>query len=290
MLMRAWRHPVTRSDRLGAYARYLSWKLHASVVSGPVLVPFVNETLLLAEPLSRETRELSLLVLKDPEAMAFIAHFLRGDEHFVDVGASIGSYAVLAAATADACVTAFEPEPGRAALLRRNVALNGLGGRVDCRELAVAEVPGELKAFWSSTRRLPLPLRVATRECASAAVVRLDDARLAGHPVLARVDVGGDELAVLRGANATLGDPSLCAVIVGADPERALEDEQPELVRAVLERHGFVPADYDPWRRRLLRLERTRRTMIYVRQRRAEHIVRRLAEAAGIRVDANLCL
>jgi len=107
MLMRAWRHPVTRSDRLGAYARYLSWKLHASVVSGPVLVPFVNETLLLAEPLSRETRELSLLVLKDPEAMAFVAHFLRGDEYFVDVGASIGSYAVLAAATeaVSSCVT-----------------------------------------------------------------------------------------------------------------------------------------------------------------------------------------
>ena len=148
MLLRAWQHPVTRHGRFGAYARYLAWKISTSIVSGPVLIPFVNETLLLAEPLSRETRELSLLVLKDPEAMAFVAHFLRGDEYFVDVGASIGSYAVLAAATADACVTAFEPEPGRAALLRRNVALNGLGARIDCRELAVAEVPGELEAFW----------------------------------------------------------------------------------------------------------------------------------------------
>lgn len=290
MLLRAWQHPVTRHGRFGAYARYLAWKISTSIVSGPVLIPFVNETLLLAEPLSRETRELSLLVLKDPEAMAFVAHFLRGGEYFVDVGASIGSYAVLAAATADACVTAFEPEPGRAALLRRNVALNGLGARIDCRELAVAEVPGRLEAFWSSTRRLPLPLRVATPKCAPVAVVRLDDVRLAGRPALARVDVGGDELAVLRGAHATLGCPSLCAVIVGADREHVLDDEQPELVRTILERHGFVPTDYDPWSRRLLRPERVRVPMIYVRLRQAEHIVRRLAQAAGIWVNASLCV
>lgn len=290
MLMRAWRHPVTRSDRLGAYLRYFSWNLHASVVNGPVLVPFINDTLLLTERFTREARELSLFVLKDPEVMAFVAHFLRGDEYFVDVGAGIGSYAVLAAAAPGAFVTAFEPEPGRAALLRRNAALNELTARVDCRELAAAEVPGRLEAFWSSARRLPLPLRMATPECASVAVVRLDDARLAGRPVLARVDVGGDELAVLRGANATLGNPSLCAVIVGADPERTLEEKQPELVRAVLERHGFVPANYDPWQRRLLRLESPRRTVIYVRRSQAEHIVRRLAEAAGIWINASLCI
>lgn len=290
MLLRAWQHPVTRSGRLGAYARYLAWRLSASMTPGPALIPFVNHTFLLAEPVTREARELCLLILRDLEAMAFVAHFLRNDEYFVDVGAGIGSFTVLAAAAATACVTAFEPHAERAALLRRNAALNGLGARVDARELVLAEVSGAAESFWSGDRHRPSPMRRRLSDIAAPSAVRLDEARLAGCPILARIDVGGDELSVLRGAHATLANPGLCALIIGSCHLSAWDPVRQSLVQAVLERHGFAPIDYDPFLRRVLRPENSRDSRIFLRVQKAGHVIRRLAQAPGVRVNKNLCL
>jgi tRNA G37 N-methylase Trm5 len=46
------------------------------------------------------------------EEMAFVMHFLRSGELFVDVRANVGAFTVLAAGVAGAEVRAFEPNPG----------------------------------------------------------------------------------------------------------------------------------------------------------------------------------
>ena len=291
MFLRAWRHPVTRGNRFGAMARYLSWKVSACMSPGPAVIPFVNDTFLLGEPDTHEARQLRLLTLIDFEAMAFVAHFLRPDEYLVDVGASIGSYAVLAAAASGAYVTAFEPAPARAALLRRNVALNELEGFIDPRECAIGENVGQRECAVEADCGITVPERRPPGQCISVNVTRLDEARLGGRPVLAKIDVAGGELAVLRGAHATLGWASLCAVIVGSDPRRPAGVAKPHLVQTVMERHGFIPVDYDPLRRCVTHVGiGLRRKTIYVRARQAEHVSRRLARASGLWVTEELCI
>ena len=62
----------------------------------------------------------------------------RDERVIVDLGASIGVFAVFAALAAPrAVVHAYEPEPDAFELLTRNVALNGLGDRIVCAQLAV---------------------------------------------------------------------------------------------------------------------------------------------------------
>lgn len=64
---------------------------------------------------------------KEPETVRWILQTLHDNEVFVDVGANVGVYSVLAAIAAPGTqVFAFEPEPQSAAALAETVALNGL--------------------------------------------------------------------------------------------------------------------------------------------------------------------
>jgi precorrin-6B methylase 2 len=78
--------------------------------------------------------------------MAFTLHFLRPDDLFLDIGANIGSYTLLASAVCKARTISFEPDPKTMTLLRRNIDLNGLHGRVVLEQTAV----GAKKARLSS--------------------------------------------------------------------------------------------------------------------------------------------
>jgi FkbM family methyltransferase len=79
----------------------------------------------------------------------------------IDIGANIGTFAVLAAQAAPAArVLCFEPAPDTAALLRRNLTMNGVAARVVIEERAVYGVAGQVELVsppQSSMRRVRPP-------------------------------------------------------------------------------------------------------------------------------------
>ena len=62
--------------------------------------------------------------------MAFTLHFLRPDDLFLDVGANIGSYTLLASGVCKARTISFEPDPARTVVLEQ-AAVGGEGGEVE---------------------------------------------------------------------------------------------------------------------------------------------------------------
>ena len=173
--------------------------------------------------------------------MGFLLHLLRANDLFLDIGANIGSYTILAATACRARVIAFEPDPGTAMVLRRNIAINHLSALTDVREAALGGVHDQI-AF---TVGLDTMNRVARPDDKSVQVVpvrRLDDIPDAETPTLIKMDVEGFEEQVLSGASRVLGSPSLLAV-------------QSELcspiVRDTLQSFGFKRRFYDPFTRTL---------------------------------------
>lgn len=289
MLLRAWRHPVSRADIVGAVARHVADAVLSRVVSGPVVFPFANGTWLFFDRRGPEAVELRLLVLKDFEVMSFVAHFLRPGDHFTDVGAGIGSYAVLAAGVGGAHVTAFEPSGGMIAALHRNVGLNALQGSIDCLAVALGDVAGPGR-FVSEPGPAP---RIVIDPCAEQThvvpVCRLDDLISANkRPRLLKIAAWGDELGVLRGACATLEGPGVEAVIVATEKLPWGAYTRWHRVCALLEKHGFVPAGYDPFRRRLLRAGALGRKCLFVREPSVAAIIRRLESAPRFWVGSTL--
>src|SRR5206468_2274046 len=82
--------------------------------------------------------------LDECRAMAFTLHVLRPGDLFVDVGANVGAYSVLASGAVGSRTIAFEPGPAAFRSLRRNIRVNDLSGLADCRQVALSDHPGEI--------------------------------------------------------------------------------------------------------------------------------------------------
>lgn len=126
---------------------------------------------------------------------------------YVDVGAHIGNHAIAFALMGAYRVIAFEPQWEMHALLEQNVELNGLQRRIETWHNAVhdrwvmARVGKQIPGNTGATRFEP----GAPQGPVGARVVQLDHAL--GHPHhvgLIKVDVEGEELAVLRSAKNTI--------------------------------------------------------------------------------------
>ena len=172
------RHPLNQ-DRPGqALTRWLRWHLASRIAPGPIAVPFVEPTRLLMRPGDRGLTLNHYLGLAEFAEMGFALHYLEPDDLFVDVGANAGAYTVLASGAAGARSIACEPDPDAIDRRRDNVALNGLGGRVELHETAVGATIGAIAV----TRRYGPMNQVAATPDRNAVLAPLTtlDAILAG--------------------------------------------------------------------------------------------------------------
>lgn len=87
----------------------------------------------------------------EPYETSLLLRFLRPGDVFVDVGANIGYFSVLAASVVgkQGAVFAFEPDPNNYRLLCANAQLNGFDGNIVAVEAALADTAGEGRLFLS---------------------------------------------------------------------------------------------------------------------------------------------
>jgi len=154
----------------------------------------------------------------EPETMRLIRHLLRSAGLFVDVGANIGFYTLMAAVRRnDLDVVAFEPAPKLYSRLRDNVAANDFGS-VTCSRLALSDKDGCAQLHFSGSdmtaslnRGFVEDRMVSTVGDGPSPVIvqctTLDQylvGREVSQPMVMKIDVEGHEAAVLRGASETI--------------------------------------------------------------------------------------
>lgn len=258
-------HPLNRVGRAAAVSRFVRWQLASRILGHPAVLPFVNDTrLLVRRGMTGATGNWYAGLHECPD-MAFVLHALRPGDLFVDIGANVGSYTVLAAGTALADVIAVEPVPSTFAGLVDNIALNALGKRAELRCCGISASPGTL----TFTAGLDTMNRVARAEdcgaTVSVPVTTLDELCGARTPVVIKIDVEGHELAVLDGAKSVLANPGVQAVVMetnGSGGRYGHSDQElVERMRAA----GFTPCCYDWQKRELQAVERGGQNTIFAR-------------------------
>lgn len=239
-------HPLTRDHRASGFARVCRWQIE-SRLRHEVIVPWVGAIRLAARHGMTGATGNIYAGLHEFSDMAFTLHFLRPDDLFMDVGANIGSYTLLASGVCKARTISFEPDPQNMALLRRNIELNGLHTLVVLEQAAVGADDGEV----DFTVGQGTDNRVTTANVGGTQRVsmRKIDSIAATPPIMIKVDVEGYEAEVFRGAQATLGSPVLKAIIT--------EGQKPADIAPLLSA-GFSQYEYEPFRRRLRPVARHR--------------------------------
>jgi FkbM family methyltransferase len=246
-----WRHPLNRGCEVAAIGRWARWQVASRLAPGPILVPFVGKTWLLARPGEAGITANIYYGLAEYEDMAFTFHLLRPGDHFIDVGANAGAYTILASGVAGAFTEAFEPIPATADRLEYNVVINTLGHLVTVHRVGIGSCPGVLRfAVAEDTVN-----HVATEdEVAEELPVETLDRMLSRNaPTLIKIDVEGFEPEVLAGAAEVLRSKSLLAVIVEINGSYERYGFSVDDVSGPLSDAGFEPCAYDPTARSLAR-------------------------------------
>ena len=246
-LLSYWRyHPIASRDLLGTIARFIRWQIGTRLLDYPVIVPWIGRTFLTMERGMTGATMNYYCGLHEFAEMAFLLHFLRPDDFFLDIGSNVGSYSMLGSGVCQARCLALEPVPETYARLLKNIAVNQLSELVTPCRLALGERIGMIR-FTADRDTMN---RVAPDGYTGVTIdvpISTIDGVLSGLPgsIFWKIDVEGHEEQVFAGASNAINDRSLRAMLLESTPQG---------VAILLEQSGFSPYRYEPFSRTLAKL------------------------------------
>ena len=249
-------HPLNRSHPVRAVIRFFRWQIGSLALRAPVAISFVDGTrLLVSKGMTGATGNV-YAGLHEVVEMAFVLHALREGEDFIDIGANVGSYTVIAAGAVGARCLAIEPIPTTYQALLDNVWLNRLTDKVIALNIGLGANQSSLKfsGRQDTTNHVLSKDEIGGGDELDVPVERLDDVSRLYSPTLIKIDVEGFEFPVLQGAAKTLARSSLLAVIVETNGSGLRYGYSDAKVNGLMIEHGFVAARYEPFDRQIFTL------------------------------------
>lgn len=235
MTFRTAPHPLVRGRLLQTIGVTYAWQLWRRIIGQPVVVRLPEGSLLYCPAWSRMAGNYVTVGFDEYRESLFVLDFLKPGDVFVDVGANIGFYSIVAAARGARAV-AFEPIERARRAIAASADLNGTSDRIRISSRALSDACGT--SFFTAGHDNTNSLTGSAEGSIEIEVSTLDR-ELDAAPALIKIDAEGFDLAVLRG---------------GA--ERVLPTDKPAIVvelacgglaiREWLLAHDYVLFSYEP--------------------------------------------
>ncbi len=239
------KHPMNKGHKLSALFRFLHWQMISSLCRKFFfVVPWIEGSCFIAKKsLTGITGNIYCGLHEFPQ-MAFLLHSLEQEDCFVDVGANVGSYSILAG-TRKARVIAVEPIPLTFSMLKKNIGLNDNTERTVCLNLGLAEQAGTLRftADQDTCNRILDDSEDYSGAISMVEIQTLDAIVPADGKVLLKIDTEGVEEQVLKGGRELLASSRILAIIC--------ENNQFSAVKQLCDEYGYLPYLYEPFSRTL---------------------------------------
>lgn len=280
-------HPLNKKQKVKAVLRFLIWQFYARLLNPTYVHRFTPKVkLIIKKGMTGATGNL-YCGLHEFNDMTFLLHFLRKEDYFLDIGANVGTYSLLASGHVGAKSIAFEPVPQTFATLKANIALNRLESKVNAKNSAIGAEQGKIKF----TQGLDTMNHIATstdQNVVEVEVNTLDAIMLENKmPTLIKIDVEGFETAVIQGSKQTLADNKLKAIIIELNGSGKRYGYDESKIHQELLDLGFKPYQYLPFKRELVELQAWgKANTIYVRD--LEQVLNRLQKADPIQLRRHL--
>jgi FkbM family methyltransferase len=261
--------PLNRGHGLRAITKFVRWQVSARIDRRARVIPWIDDSSLLIRHGQTTLTGNLYSGLMEYEDMAFVLHALHPDDLFVDVGANMGVYTIIASKVIGADVVSFEPVPSTFRGLQEQIALNGMEGRVIVSNKGVGNEPGTLRFTGGkgAMNQVGAGSVEADSEGQEVEVTTLDSELASDRNLMLKIDVEGFELYVLEGARSVLSSGNAVAILIELNGNGNAYGIADAAVHAELVQHGYAPVSYDPETRRLAALPsfNTHGNTLYVR-------------------------
>ena len=226
-----------RTQAIEQYAsetRHLVGPWAVTLADGKLLVHTLNSLLLIVDSTDLIiTPQLVVYRQWEPELTQLLWNSFRPDSVFVDVGANIGYFTILAGlrihAGGSGRVIAIEPNPECCALIERNIIINWSMCSIDLHKIAVGAESGEVWLSAPANRAANAHLMFGEEEIAGERRFRvpmqpLDAVVPEGLAVdILKIDVEGHELSVFHGAHRVIAQSPDIKIIMEWSPKQMQE-------------------------------------------------------------------
>ena len=239
-------HPFNSDNKINAIINFFKWQLSCLLNPYPIIYDFTeNSKLIITKGLAGATGNLYCGLMEYNE-MGFLLHFLKPADTFVDIGANIGSYTILASSQVKANSISIEPLQETFKKLIDNILINKVEQNVKAFNIGLGSEIGKIHF----TQSLDTINHVATKEEIDTIEVKIDtlDNLLMNEqcPSLIKIDVEGYENEVINGAEKILENQSLKAIIIELNGSGSRYGYDDENIHLKLLQYGFKPYCYNP--------------------------------------------
>jgi FkbM family methyltransferase len=237
-------HPFNSDNKIAGLIRFLKWQISSKLTPYPIIYSFTEHSkLIIKKGLTSATGNLYCGLFEYYD-MAFLLHFLRPNDLFIDIGANIGIYTVLASAEIGASSISIEPIPSTYKHLLDNIFINKIEDKVQALNIGL----GSEKKLIKFTNALGAVNHVATEEETNTIDISVEtlDSVTTRVPALLKIDVEGFETEVLNGASNILANSDLKAIIIELNGSGKRYGYDENKIHEKLLGLNFRPFTYNP--------------------------------------------
>jgi len=247
--------PLTRKHKLKTIFRFFRWGIKNKFYQS-FDYKYLGNTKLRIKKGSTSAELQYYCGLYDFVEMGFLLHFLRKDDIFIDVGANVGVYSLLASGYIGSTTYAFEPIPSTFQNLNENIKINNLQTNTKLFNIGISSQKGTL-IFSNNLDAVNHVLNDENniKEYIEIPVDTLDNILSEVNPTLLKIDVEGYETMVIKGAINTLKKQSLKAIIIELNGLSELYKFDEKKIHEKILEEGFKPYTYNPFDRQLIEIK-----------------------------------
>jgi FkbM family methyltransferase len=245
-------HPISKNNRIKALTRYLTFHMLSNI--------FPNRKFSWIENLKFYARKGDAGIVANVyyglyefnESM-FLLHFLRDNDTFLDIGANIGHYSLLASGINRCKSYSVEPIPVTYSRLNEQIHLNKLQDKIQTYNIGLGNTCSEL--YFSNDKNTMNKVVDSTYPNALKIPVQTVDNLFKEIDItLIKIDVEGYEKFVLEGSHETFKNQSIKAVIIEINFSNQFYNIENEQIVNFLKELDFTPFSYNPFSRELTAL------------------------------------
>jgi FkbM family methyltransferase len=192
--------------------------------------------------------------LMDYEESMFLLNHLKKEDVFVDVGANLGHFSMLASGICKAKTIAIEPIESTIFKLKRNLELNKLFDKVTILNYGV----GDKEEFLNFTTHSDVMNAVSTFQTEKTVKIQvktLNELLKNIDPTFIKIDVEGYEYNVIKGADKVLINPALKYLLVEFNNSGSKFNLKDEDVYKMILNYNFIPIGYNVERKEIIPLK-----------------------------------